>query len=106
MASQKIEQLVIAEVEVSLNPSAMANRPGFGSGVRPNHWIPGRHYTYIGQLDFKDREWLKPGESCKAICRFLVPPDDLSLFAPGLAWHICEADRIVGFGRVLSLVND
>src|SRR6478735_3990975 len=65
MASQKIEQLVIAEVEVSLNPSAMANRPGFGSGVRPNHWIPGRHYTYIGQLDFKDREWLKPGESCK-----------------------------------------
>lgn len=106
MADQENDVLlVIAKVEISLNPSAMADSPGFRTGVRPNHWIPGRHDTYIGQLDFTDREWLRPGDTCDAIGRFLVPPRDLDLFAPGFAWHICEANRIVGFGRVLSLVS-
>lgn len=87
---------VTATVVFSLDAEAMKGRPGFRSGVRPNHWMPGRDYALTGQLDFLGREWLKPGEQCAALGIFIVPEQDRSRFVPGFAWQVGEGRRIVG----------
>ncbi|MBM4208368.1 MAG: hypothetical protein FJ190_10295 [Gammaproteobacteria bacterium] len=94
-----------ANVEVCFSPYGKEDWKGFGTGVRPNHSIPGRHYFFFGQLDFKDRDWLKPGESCEAEATFCVPQADLALFVPGMMWHITITGKIVGYGRLLSVVS-
>ena len=90
-------------VELSLDAVAMKGRRGYRSGVRPNHWLPGRDYACIGQLEFLDREWLGPGEACKARGRFIIAEQDLGDFVPGFAWDVGEARRIVGRCKLLSL---
>ena len=90
-------------VEVTLDAEAMRGRPGYRSGVRPNHWMPGQAYAFVGQLDFLDRDWLRPGESCEAKGRFRIAEQDRSEFVPGFTWDIGEARRIVGRCKLLRL---
>jgi hypothetical protein len=71
-------------------------RPGLRSGVRPNHWMPGRDHALTGQLDFLGREWLKPGEQCAALGILIVPEQDRDRLVPGFAWQVEEGSRIVG----------
>jgi hypothetical protein len=92
-----------AEIEVGLHEECMEGRKGYGTGIRPNHWIPSRAYTFIGQIDFLDRDWLEPGESCKARLRFIVPKQDVPKFVAGFSWHICEVNRIMGYCTVVTL---
>src|SRR5688572_11117836 len=47
--------------EISLDEAALTGRPGFGSGIRPNHHVPGRDYCVLGQIDFIDVAWLSLG---------------------------------------------
>lgn len=89
-------------VVVGLHESCMNGRLGYKSGVRPNHWIPGRDYTFLGQVEFEGRGILRPGESCNATVKCIVATQDIELFKPGFAWHICEANKIMGFARVLE----
>jgi hypothetical protein len=95
------EELTL-NIEVGLHKSCMEGRPGYKSGVRPNHWIPGRDYTFLGQIGFSDRELLKPGESCKARINCIIASQDKELFKPGFTWHICEANKIMGYAKVIS----
>ena len=88
--------------EISLDEAALVGRPGFGSGIRPNHHLPGRDYCVLGQIDFIDMAWLAPGSKCQANCVFVVPQRDVSMFIPGLHWEFYEGARRVGFGRLLS----
>ena len=92
-----------ALVEFTLDAAAMKGRPGYRSGVRPNHWMPGREYAFVGQLDFVDREWLRPGEMCEAKGNFIIPEQDLPSFLPGFAWQVGEAYKIVGHCKLLSI---
>ncbi|WP_211219911.1 hypothetical protein, partial [Simiduia agarivorans] len=89
-------------VEIGLHESCMQGRPGYRSGVRPNHWMPGKDYTFMGQVDFIGRDLLSPGECCEAIVKCIIPVQDLGLFEPGFIWQICEANRIMGYAKVLS----
>ena len=89
-------------VEVGLHETCMKDRDGYRTGVRPNHWIPGRDYTFAGQLDFQAKEWLRPGETCKASLSCVVATQDLHLMVPGFCWHICEANRIVGYAKIIG----
>lgn len=92
-----------AIVEVGLHESCMSGREGYYSGVRPNHWMPGRDYCFAGQLDFLDTDLLKPGATCRAVGRFIIAAQDISEFQPGYCWHICEANKIVGYGKVINV---
>lgn len=98
-------EAIDALVEIGLYEQCMKDRPGYKSGVRPNHWMPGREYCFMGQLEFTDREWLKPGDSCIANGKFIIASQDVKSFVPGYAWHICEANKIVGYGKVIELKN-
>jgi hypothetical protein len=92
-----------AVVDFALHAELMPGRPGFRSGVRPNHWIPGWATTFIGQLSFDDREWLRPGEKCMARASLIIPARERSSFVPGLTWHVCEANKIVGYCRIVEV---
>jgi hypothetical protein len=94
---------IAATVELALDAIAMKGRPGYRSGIRPNHWMPGREYTFIGSLIFVDREWLTPGEKCKAKGSFIIPEQDLVNFVPGLIWQVGEGRRIVGSCTLLAV---
>lgn len=96
----------VATVVLALDAEAMKGRPGFRSGVRPNHWIPGRDYALTGQLDFLGREWLRPGEQCAALGTFIVPEQDRSSFVPGFTWNIGEGARIVGRCTLSQVLNE
>lgn len=93
-------ELIKATVEFGLYESAMKGRHGYKSGVRPNHWIPGRDYVFSGQLDFRNRKELSPGQTCTAIGTFSVVTQDVKDFLPGFTWHVCEGSSIVGFARI------
>jgi hypothetical protein len=94
---------IAATVELALDAVAMMGRPGYRSGIRPNHWMPGRDYTFMGSLIFADREWLTPGEKFEAKGRFIIPEQDLVGFVPGLTWQVGEGRRIVGSCTLLAV---
>lgn len=91
-------------VEFGLDPVAMHGRPGYYSGVRPHHQMPGREYNFIGQLDYLDRELLRPGEVCRAKGSFIVAEQDLDRFRPGFSWLVVEGSKVVGHCRILEIL--
>jgi len=90
------------KIEIGLHKSCMEGRPGYRSGIRPNHWIPGRDYTFLGEVEFLDRSLLAPGETCEATIKCIIASQDREHFKPGFAWHICESNKIMGYAKVLS----
>ena len=93
-----------ATIKVTLDAKQIAGRPGYKSGVRPNHRIPGRrNEVFMGALYFKDRELLRPGESCEADGKFIISTKDESLFVPGFCWEICEASRLTGMAELIEV---
>ena len=104
MNPESIERETIpAIIEVGLHELNMQGRPGYKSGVRPNHWIPGRDYPFIGQIDFDEPELLKPGDSCIASSNLYIVSQDRELFVPGFTWHICEGIKIVGYAKIIEI---
>ena len=92
-----------AQVIVSLDAEAMAGRPGYRTGIAPNHRIRGRDMRYfIGALFFEDRQLLRPGESATAKGKFIVYKADLPLFEPGFRWELCEGVKFVGTIELVS----
>jgi hypothetical protein len=95
---------LLANVELVLDAKAMAGRLGYRSGIRPNHRMPARNYHFIGQLEFQDREWLRPGERCEARGSFIVAEQDRGNFIPGFTWEVCEGPtKVVGTCTLLSI---
>lgn len=101
----KAEQLetenIELKIELGLHESCMQGRAGYYSGIRPNHWIPGRDYTFLGQIDYEDKELLKPSESCIANLNAIIAKQDKGKFISGFIWHICESNKIMGYAKVL-----
>ena len=93
---------LVLTVEVSLDEAALRGRLGYHSGVRPNHRMPGRDYTFIGQLDFADRDLLRPGECCQATGTFVIAEQDRSQFRPGFSWPIAQGPTVVGHCKVIG----
>ena len=89
-------------IEFGLNSDTECQPNGYGSGIRPNHWVRENTYTVMGQIDFINCDRLTAGQSCKAICSFYAPKEDEKLFIPGFKWDIGEATKIIGYGKVIS----
>ena len=93
------------EAEVGLHERCMKGRDGYQSGIRPNHWILGRDYCFIGQVTFQSSEWLRPGQIDKANIQCLIASQDRELFQPDFCWHIAEGGQIVGHGKVIKVLS-
>lgn len=90
-----------ATIVLTLDPKAMAGRPGYSSGVRASHRIPGREDSFAGVMFFPDRGLIRPGQSAEVSGNFRIYSDDADKFVPGFRWHVCEADRIVGSAELV-----
>ena len=90
-----------ATIILTLDPEAMSGRPGYSSGVRANHRIPGREDFFVGAMFFPDQELVRPGESAEVSGNFRIYSDDADKFVPGFRWHVCEADKIVGSAELV-----
>ncbi|MEM6818050.1 MAG: hypothetical protein AAF578_04630 [Pseudomonadota bacterium] len=92
-----------ATVIVFLDASKMRGSPAYRSGMKPNHRIDAETNDYFtGELTFRDREWLQPGESCEATGTFTVAKKDLELFVPGFRWELCEGRMAVGYAKLVE----
>jgi hypothetical protein len=91
------------EVEVTLDSDAMTGRPGYKSGISANHRLPGRSDCFLGTLTFIGQDTLAPGAQCKASAVLLVLAQDREQFQPGLLWQVCEASKVVGQARIISV---
>ena len=90
-------------VLVSLSAEAMVGRPGYKSGVRPNHRMPWEKARYfVGSLRFTEEQWLRPGKTLEAEAELIVYRSDLMHFEPGFRWILCEANLDVGEVELLS----
>ncbi len=106
METEKLDtENLRAIVEFGLYENCMKGRPGYKESVRPNHWIPGRRYTFMGKIEFQDREWLRPGETCHAKGSYIIASQDKEFITSGYAWHVCEACKVVGFARVVEVTD-
>lgn len=102
MKTEKLETVDIElKIEFGLHESCMQGRDGYYSGIRPNHWIPGCDYTFLGQVEYEDRDLLKPGEKCNATLKGIIAIQDKEKFVPGFTWHVCETNKIMGYAKVL-----
>ena len=96
---------LVAEVEFCLDEFAQLDVAVWNTGIRPQHRIAGRPYTFIGQLDFIGRNTLGPGECCRAKASCIIAEQDRPYFVAGFCWHVCKMDRIVGYARYVSAFN-
>jgi len=90
-------------VRFALNADAMRGRAGFKTGIRPNHWMKDREYTFVGQLDFVDRDFLESGSECTATVVLLIAEQDRERFVPGFVWQVGESVHIIGECTLLSI---
>ena len=91
-----------ATILLTLDSKAMAGRPGYSSGIRANHRIPGRDDFFAGAMFFPDREWIRPGETAEVSGNFRIYSDDADKFIPGFRWHVCEAEKVVGSAELVK----
>jgi hypothetical protein len=91
-----------AEIEFCLDENAQLGVPAWYSGIRPQHRIPGRPYSFFGQIDLLDVQSISPGQCCRAKATCIIKEQDRPYFIPGFCWHICSRDKIIGYARYVS----
>jgi hypothetical protein len=98
----KDEVDLVAEIEFCLDETAQLGAPAWFSGIRPQHRIPGRPYSFMGQIDLIGVKSISPGQCCRAKATCIIAERDRPYFVPGFCWHICKVDRIVGYARYIA----
>ncbi len=92
------------EVELHFLPAGSGGKTNpVASGYRPQFFYRGQdwdaHHTYIE----RDEVW--PGESARAYLTFLSPELHLGHISPGMPFLIREGQKVVAYGRVLSVID-
>jgi hypothetical protein len=90
---------LIAEIEFCLDDNAQLGVPALYSGIRPQHRIPGRPYSFFGQIDLLGVQSISPGQCCRAKATCIIKEQDRHCFVQGFCWHICTRDKIIGYAR-------
>lgn len=105
----RMADLIIVKAKITMKKTKEGGRKfGFTSGYRPNHVfeLPDELKnlkTYIGDIQFEDQEFIKPGETKVVIVRFLKVPEVKKYIQVGRKWFINEASETLGFGEILEI---
>ena len=98
---------VVIRVRCDIELAPTARKSGYGSGIRPNHFIRELDYFVIGEVHFEGQEVLLPGEHSTARVSFVGDEPFADLVRPGFEWDICDGPRsVIGWGRVLEVLPD
>jgi acetyltransferase-like isoleucine patch superfamily enzyme len=79
--------------EIILYKDAMNGRPGYRTGIRPNHKIRETGYIFFGEITFGNDVWLKPGGTIFGKINCVIACQDRPLFKEGYYWPISDLCR-------------
>jgi translation elongation factor EF-Tu-like GTPase len=81
---------------------------GIRTGYRPNHVFEYENgtfkQTYIGQINFKEPEWILPGETCIVDVEFINMLDVKRFITLGRKWWIHEANKQLGEAEITEIL--
>jgi len=86
----------------------LPNQTRRGQKYRPNHKFgnaSNRHF-FIGQIDQKEDQWLRPGEAKEVVVEFFNVRGLAEKLIPGVTWRIQEGATHVGNAEVIALVTE
>ena len=92
------------EAEVSFVPTEQGGRstPAF-SGYRPQFYYD--DHNWDADHEYPDVEFVLPGETARALLRFLSPDAQVGRVHPGMEFQVREGARIVALGRVTKILH-
>lgn len=88
-----------------LTTEAGGRKLPIASGYRPNHDFGLKGELNDAQHEYPDVEWVQPGQTVRSLLWLLVPERQPGRFYPGLSFAVREGPRVVGHGKVLSVLN-
>jgi len=92
------------EVEVTLLPTEHggADAP-LVTGARPQFYYAGT--DWVAQFTIIDAESVPPGHTARAYVTLVDPEEHLKRLRAGMVFLLRHGQRIVGYGRVMRLVD-
>jgi translation elongation factor EF-Tu-like GTPase len=92
------------EAEITFVPAEEGGRstPAF-SGYRPQFYYDG--HDWDADQEYPDVESVLPGETVRALLRFISPDAHLGRLHPGTEFQVREGARIVARGRVTQILH-
>src|ERR1017187_712232 len=92
------------EAEISFVPTEQGGRskPAF-SGYRPQFYYDG--HDWDADQEYPDVESVLPGQTVRALLRFLSPDAHVGRVAPGTKFEVREGARVVAHGRVTKILH-
>lgn len=103
--------VIIVKAKISLKSAAEGGRhEGLYTGFRPNHVFEmpkeGENLcTFVGEVQFTEKEKLLPGESVIATVTFIDFPILRPYIKPGQKWFINQAITTFGYGEILEIIE-
>lgn len=105
------DQLVIVRALFKANKTEEGGRSTpFKSGLRPNHVfespsVKKPRNTFVGDINFDDRDLFYPGEEAEVIVRFLFHMPIEQYLHKGRRWWIYEGDIKTGEAEILEIIK-
>jgi translation elongation factor EF-Tu-like GTPase len=92
------------EAEITFVPTEQGGRktPAF-SGYRPQFFYDG--YDWDADQEYPDVESVSPGQTVRALLRFLSLERQVGRVHPGLEFLVREGARVVARGRVTKILH-
>ena len=108
-SARQNEALIVIDAKLTFKTTLEGGRSTpIKTGYRPNHCF-GRLENiseckfHIGEIQFKDKEFVYPGETSVVTVFFLKAGDIEKYLNVGQRWHIYEVPRLVGEGMILHI---
>lgn len=101
--------LIIVKAKIYLKTTKEGGRTsGIKSGYRPNHTFEQPKdirniKTFIGDIQFDDKEFIEPGETKIVTVRFLRNETVEKFIIVGQKWFIYEVIRLVAEGEIVEV---
>ena len=64
------------------------------------------HFFYIGEIEIPDGTAINPGETHDLAVNFMGGPGLLESLTVGRSWRIQEADRLVAYAELISILTE
>ena len=105
----KTPEMIHVKARLTLVPTEQGGRKnGIVSGYRPNHVFEYQSngqfkYAYMGDIQFDQTEWIKPGETKEVLVRFLSRQPIDEYMDIGRKWWIHEGPNKIGEAEIIGI---
>ncbi|MDY8135469.1 hypothetical protein [Aquimarina sp. 2201CG5-10] len=102
-------EMIHVKANLSLFPTDKGGRKtGIKNGYRPNHVFEYQtngqfKYTYIGDIQFEQEEWIMPGDTQEVLVRFLSRQPIDQYLNINRKWWIHEGPNKIGEAEIIEI---